>query len=97
MMEQVFEMLAEENPQVTFVKVDVDVNNETSVKYGIQTIPTFKIFLGGEEYDTYTGGNEQALRKMVNEQALHGLERVWRDEQQLQQSPVSAAALKRAL
>ena len=40
--------LADERPDVRFVKVDVDDNQETAVKYGILSMPTFMVFRGGE-------------------------------------------------
>jgi thioredoxin 1 len=40
--------LAAERPDVRFVKVDVDENTETAVRYGILSMPTFMVFRGGE-------------------------------------------------
>ncbi len=40
--------LSEERPDVRFVKVDVDDNQETAVRYGILSMPTFMVFRGGE-------------------------------------------------
>jgi thioredoxin 1 len=39
--------LAEERPDVRFVKVDTDRNQETAVKYGILSMPTFMVFRDG--------------------------------------------------
>jgi len=69
MIAPIFEKLAEENPQATFIKVDVDDNDETVAEYDIQAMPTFKIFVGGEEKGMCRGANEQALRKMVADHA----------------------------
>jgi len=40
--------LADERPDVRFVKVDVDVNQETAVRYGVLSMPTFLVFRDGE-------------------------------------------------
>jgi thioredoxin len=40
--------LAEERPDVRFVKLDTDLNQETAVKYGILSMPTLMVFRGGE-------------------------------------------------
>jgi len=40
--------LAAERPDVRFVRVDVDDNTETAVRYGILSMPTFMVFRAGE-------------------------------------------------
>jgi thioredoxin 1 len=40
--------LAQERPDVRFVKMDTDDNQETAVKYGILAMPTLMVFRGGE-------------------------------------------------
>lgn len=40
--------LADERPDVRFVKVDVDDNVETAVRYGVLSMPTFMVFRDGE-------------------------------------------------
>ncbi len=40
--------LAEERPDVRFVKVDVDDNLDTAVRYGVLSMPTFMVFRDGE-------------------------------------------------
>jgi thioredoxin len=40
--------LASERPDVRFVKMDVDENQETAVRYGILSMPTLMVFRGGE-------------------------------------------------
>jgi thioredoxin 1 len=40
--------LAQERPDVRFVKMDTDDNQETAVKYGILAMPTLLVFRGGE-------------------------------------------------
>ena len=40
--------LAAERSDVRFVKLDVDSNAETAVRYGVMSMPTFMVFRGGE-------------------------------------------------
>lgn len=40
--------LASERPDLRFVKMDVDENQETAVRYGILSMPTLMVFRGGE-------------------------------------------------
>ncbi len=40
--------LADERPDVRFVKVDVDDNLETAARYGVMSMPTFMVFRNGE-------------------------------------------------
>ena len=40
--------LADERPDVRFVKLDVDDNQETAVKYGVLSMPTLMVFRAGE-------------------------------------------------
>jgi len=52
----VLEQLAKENgDKVKVVKVNVDENEEIASKYGIQGIPTVKIFKNGQEIFSATG------------------------------------------
>lgn len=43
----VYEMLAEENKQATFCKINVDDEPELAMKFGIQSIPTVVILKDG--------------------------------------------------
>jgi thioredoxin 1 len=40
--------MEQERPDVLFVKVDTDENQETAVKYGVLAMPTLMVFRGGE-------------------------------------------------
>ncbi len=44
-------------------KLDVDKNPETSMKYGIQSIPTLIIFKNGQEVDRLMGAQTSAALK----------------------------------
>ena len=52
----VIEELADElGDQLKIVKLDVDRNNELSMQYGVQSIPTMVLFKDGEEADRLVG------------------------------------------
>ena len=58
------------NDMVKVGKLDVDANQETSMKYHILSLPTFKIFSNGEVIDEVIGAVapgtlEQALERAV--------------------------------
>src|SRR3954453_7252903 len=43
----VLEELAAERDDLRFVKLDVDTNQATTVRYGVMSMPTFMVFDGG--------------------------------------------------
>ncbi|MFC7403907.1 thioredoxin [Georgenia alba] len=49
------EIAAEHGEQITFVKMDTDANHATPAKYGIISIPTFNVYVGGELAKTIVG------------------------------------------
>lgn len=56
MAEPVLEELSEEyKDKVTFMKVNVDDNQQTSMKYGVMSIPTTIMIEGGEEIGRQIG------------------------------------------
>ena len=60
-----FDAMAAALPQAKFVKVDVDECKEVSQQYGVSSMPTFKMFRGGEVVDTMQGADENALKEKV--------------------------------
>lgn len=42
--------------KIAIGKINVDENSLVAGKYGVMSIPTFKVFKGGEEVDTLVGG-----------------------------------------
>jgi thioredoxin 1 len=61
----VFEQLAGENPDVEFVKVDVDEAEEIAAACGIQAMPTFQFYKGGAKVDEMRGADQQGLVAMI--------------------------------
>lgn len=54
------EIAAEYDGKIKIGKVDVDNNNEVAAKYGIQSIPTIKLFVRGELKDSMVGALPKA-------------------------------------
>lgn len=63
----VLDKLAEQNTNVTFVKVDVDDALEVAAEYGIAAMPTFKVFKNGEQLETIIGANVKRLTEVTAE------------------------------
>ena len=63
----VLEKLAEENPAVKVVKVNVDDNRELAMEYNIASIPTLLVFKDGEAVNCAVGlQSNSALEELVN-------------------------------
>ena len=67
----IFTQLANEFPHVIFVKVDVDLNQETAQACKVTAMPTFQFFKEGKMVHTVRGADPQALRDGVEKH--HGL------------------------
>jgi thioredoxin 1 len=62
-----YESLSEEyQGKLTFVKVDTDENPRTPMSLGVQGIPTFVIFKGGEEVGRVVGADRARLRREID-------------------------------
>ena len=59
--------LAGERPDVRFVKLDVDANVETAVRYGILSMPTLMVFRDGAPVLKLVGARRK--RRLVEELA----------------------------
>jgi thioredoxin-like negative regulator of GroEL len=57
--------MAEANPDVVFIAVDVDENEETSGKCGISCMPTFQYYKDGAKVDELQGADENQLAALV--------------------------------
>jgi len=49
------EIATEYNGRLKVVKVDVDENQEISIKYGVRSIPTLLVFKNGQVVETLVG------------------------------------------
>ena len=54
-MHPVFESLSKKYPNVKFARVNVDNNQNISMKFGVQSIPTFIMFKSGQIVDKMMG------------------------------------------
>jgi thiol-disulfide isomerase/thioredoxin len=50
---------------VSFLKLDVDANDQASAKAGITCMPTFQCWRDGKKVDELQGADENALRAMI--------------------------------
>lgn len=55
MLKPIIEKLEQEMPEVEFVDIDIDTEQELSTKYHIRSIPTLILFKDGEPTDQLTG------------------------------------------
>lgn len=69
MLSPIVEQLANENPEITFGKLNVDQNRKIPMKYGIMSIPTLLYFKEGKLTDKTLG----ALPKKTLESRLEKL------------------------
>ena len=61
------ELAAEYDGKATIGKVNVDHNPNTSMKYGVRSIPTILILKNGEVVDKHVGvTTKQALQEKIN-------------------------------
>ena len=47
--------LAEWNPELTVVKVEIEKNNDLAEEFDVQSIPAILLFKGGERVDALVG------------------------------------------
>ena len=69
MMKPTFEKLTTENTsEVQMYTMDVDLNREIAISLGIRSVPTIKIFNGGEVVETKVGVlSEGQIKGLVTE------------------------------
>merc|ERR1711976_15228 len=60
-----YEAMSDEHKDVLFLKCDFDKASDVSQKCGIQCMPTFKYYKGGQEVDKLEGASEQKLKDLV--------------------------------
>ena len=68
MLSPVLEEVANENPNVLILKIDVDEVGELAARFGIQAIPTLMLFKDGQRVDTRMGyQNKNQLLAFINQ------------------------------
>ena len=68
MLSPLLEEIAEENPDLTILKIDVDEASELAMRYGIQAIPTLMLFKDGKHIETRKGyQNKNQLVAFINQ------------------------------
>jgi suppressor of tumorigenicity protein 13 len=65
MVQPVYEELSVKYPKITFLKIDVDVNQKLAESYEITSMPTFIILKNKEEYIKFYGAQIKKLRDTV--------------------------------
>jgi len=55
MMHPVFESLSKQYPKIKFARVNVDLNQNIAMRFGVQSIPTFIMFKSGQTVDKMMG------------------------------------------
>lgn len=73
MMKPVFEKVASSNDtDVQMFTMNIDENREVAMKYGVRSIPTIKVFDGGEVKETKVGVlAEQNIKELVTNLLLN--------------------------
>lgn len=66
----VFEECSKQYTKILFVKVDVDELAEITEKENITSMPTFKVYKGGQVVETLLGANDAALKQVVEKYAV---------------------------
>ncbi|XP_031847142.1 thioredoxin-T [Nomia melanderi] len=59
------EELANEMPDVIFLKVDIEECEDITEKYNITSMPTFVFIKGGKVVETFSGANFDKLKSTV--------------------------------
>jgi thioredoxin 1 len=68
-MKPIFEKISKENTsEVQMYTMDIDLNKETAIGFGIRSIPTIKVFNSGSVIGTKVGMlSETSIKDMVKE------------------------------
>ena len=65
MIKPIFHKMADDMPDCVFLQIDVDVNDETAAKCGINCMPTFQYYKNGEMIDKLEGASEDQLKSKI--------------------------------
>ena len=60
-----FAALADANPDLEFIKVDVDENEDTAAACGIQAMPTFHFYKGGAKVHEFSGASKEKIEEGI--------------------------------
>ncbi|KAL0277834.1 UNVERIFIED_CONTAM: hypothetical protein PYX00_004978 [Menopon gallinae] len=56
-------------PNVVFMKIDVDDNEEIAAEYEISAMPTFVFIKNGNKLDSFSGANYNKLKDIIDQLA----------------------------
>eukprot|EP00587_Corethron_hystrix_P014773 CAMPEP_0113325622 /NCGR_PEP_ID=MMETSP0010_2-20120614/17896_1 /TAXON_ID=216773 ORGANISM="Corethron hystrix, Strain 308" /NCGR_SAMPLE_ID=MMETSP0010_2 /ASSEMBLY_ACC=CAM_ASM_000155 /LENGTH=61 /DNA_ID=CAMNT_0000185519 /DNA_START=701 /DNA_END=886 /DNA_ORIENTATION=- /assembly_acc=CAM_ASM_000155 len=57
--------MAEDFPDVEFVKVDVDDASDVASSCGIRSMPTFQFYKGGQKVNEFSGASKAKLEEIM--------------------------------
>ncbi|HWE22510.1 MAG TPA: thioredoxin [Myxococcales bacterium] len=87
----VYEKVAEDNPDITFAKIDTDQQQELAAAFGIRSIPTLMIFRDGVPLFAQPGALPQAaLEDLVQKVRALDMDEVRRKIAERQESESTA-------
>ena len=69
-MNPILDEIAESRDDLRIVKLDVDDNQATAVRYGVLSMPTFMLFRDGAPIQTLVGARPRKRLELELEQAL---------------------------
>lgn len=71
MIAPIIEQFASKYPEVKFIKVDIEKNEDISAPRRIQSIPTFHFIVNGNQVDEMKGANPTALEQKINQHKVN--------------------------
>jgi thioredoxin 1 len=71
MIAPIIEQFATKYPEVKFIKVDIEKNEDIAAPRRIQSIPTFHFIVNGNQVDEMKGANPTTLEQKINQHKLN--------------------------